>query len=162
MTVPNYIDGNKNNLRTTEAQTVQKLKNNESAKIYWFCKKKKRCNARATSPDGYSWYDTCTSHEKTLTDCTLMAVGALFPKYSNVQVVNKNINTINHRGRALFLSHTEPGLLINNLSAVKNCKLNGHNHGLAVYATLKYKEILRTIEAEILKKIKNVQSQPKN
>ena len=40
MTVPNYIDGNKNNLRTTEAQTVQKLKNNESAKIYWFCKKK--------------------------------------------------------------------------------------------------------------------------
>ena len=41
-----YSDGNKNNLRTIEAQIVQNLKNNEdqrsSAKIYWFFFLKKR------------------------------------------------------------------------------------------------------------------------
>ena len=33
----NWHDGNKNNLRTIEAEIVQKLKNKrDSAKIYWF------------------------------------------------------------------------------------------------------------------------------
>ena len=43
--VYNWRDGNKNNLRTIEAQIVQNLKNNEdqrsSAKIYWFLLKKR-------------------------------------------------------------------------------------------------------------------------